>query len=112
LGSRSLHGRHDRRARRQLAIAKYRDHLPLYRQFEIYARDGVELVRSLLRWIGKSVWPLQSMAEKIGEHVMAETVIRADDTPVKVPAACWHDQNGPLPYLRDRRRSMGGHHRR
>jgi transposase len=70
-----------------VAIAKYCDHLPLYRQSEIYARDGVELDRSLLAdWMGKMAWLLQPLAEKIEEHVMAGTVIHADDTPVKVLA--------------------------
>ncbi|MBV9018640.1 MAG: IS66 family transposase, partial [Alphaproteobacteria bacterium] len=70
-----------------VAIAKYCDHLPLYRQSEIYARDGVELERSLLAdWIGKSAWLLEPLAAKIGEHVMAGSVIHADDTPVKVLA--------------------------
>jgi len=70
-----------------VAIAKYCDHLPLYRQSEIYARDGVELDRSLLAdRIGKSAWLLEPLAAKIGEHVMAGNVIHADDTPVKVLA--------------------------
>jgi len=70
-----------------VAIAKYCDHLPLYRQSEIYARDGVDLGRSLLAdWMGKAAWLLQPLAEKIAEHVMAGTVIHADDTPVKVLA--------------------------
>ena len=70
-----------------VAIAKFCDHLPLYRQTEIYARDGVDLDRSLLAdWIGKMAWLLRPLAEKIGEHVMAGSVIHADDTPVEVLA--------------------------
>jgi hypothetical protein len=70
-----------------VAVAKYCDHLPLYRQSQIYARDGVELDRSLLAdWMGKTAWLLQPLAEKIEEHVMAGTVIHGDDTPVKVLA--------------------------
>jgi len=70
-----------------VAIAKYCDHVPLYRQSEIYARDGVELDRSMLAdWNGKSAWLLEPLAEKIGEHVMAGKMIHADDTPVKVLA--------------------------
>jgi transposase len=70
-----------------VAVAKYCDHIPLYRQSEIYARDGVELDRSLLAdWNGKSAWLLEPVATKIGEHVMAGNVIHADDTPVKVLA--------------------------
>ena len=70
-----------------VAIAKYCDHIPLYRQSEIYARDGIELDRSLLAdWNGKSAWLLEPLAQKIGEHVMAGSVIHADDTPVNVLA--------------------------
>jgi transposase len=70
-----------------VSIAKYCDHVPLYRQSEIYARDGVELDRSMLAdWMGKMAWLLQPLAEKIEEHVMAGSVIHADDTPVKVLA--------------------------
>jgi transposase len=70
-----------------VAIAKYCDHLPLYRQSEIYARDGVDLDRSMLAdWMGKTAWLLAPLAEKIEEHVMAGAVIHADDTPVKVLA--------------------------
>ena len=39
----------------QVLVAKYDDHLPLYRQSEIYAREGVELERSTLAdWVGRS----------------------------------------------------------
>jgi len=70
-----------------VATAKYCDHIPLYRQSEIYARDGVDLDRSLLAdWNGKSAWLLEPLAQKIGEHVMAGGVIHADDTPVNVLA--------------------------
>lgn len=70
-----------------VGIAKYCDHVPLYRQSEIYARDGVDLDRSMLAdWMGKMAWLLQPLAEKMEEHVMAGSVIHADDTPVKVLA--------------------------
>jgi transposase len=70
-----------------VAISKYCDHLPLYRQSAIYGRDGVDLDRSLLAdWIGKSAWLLEPLAQKIGEHVMNGSVIHADDTPIKVLA--------------------------
>ena len=66
-------------------IAKFCDHLPLYRQAEIYARDGVDLDRATLAdWVGKVAWLVQPLAEKIGQHVMAGSVIHADDTPVPV----------------------------
>jgi len=66
-------------------IAKYDDHLPLYRQSEIYARDGVELDRSTLAsWVGQMAFLLTPLAEAMGEHVRAGHVLHADDTPVPV----------------------------
>jgi transposase len=68
-------------------MSKYADHLPLYRQAEIYARDGLDLDRGTLAdWMGKVAWLLRPLADRIGEHVMAGNVIHADDTPVPVLA--------------------------
>src|SRR5262245_24360732 len=68
-------------------MSKYGDHLPLYRQAEIYARDGLDLDRALLAdWVGKAAWLLRPLAARIGQHVMAGSVIHADDTPVPVLA--------------------------
>jgi transposase len=68
-------------------IAKFCDHLPLYRQAEIYARDGVDLGRTTLAdWVGKVAWLVRPLADRIGSHVMAGSVIHADDTPVPVLA--------------------------
>ena len=40
-------------------VSKYADHLPLYRQSQIYARQGVDLDRSTLaRWVGKAAYEL------------------------------------------------------
>ena len=69
------------------AIGKYCDHIPLYRQAEIYARDGVDLDRATLAdWIGRIAWLVRPLADRIGEHVMAGSVIHADDTPIPVLA--------------------------
>ena len=41
----------------QVLVAKYADHLPLYRQAQIYARQGVQLDRSALAdWVGRAAW--------------------------------------------------------
>jgi transposase len=93
-----------------VAVAKFCDHLPLYRQEVIYARDGVDLDRSLLAdWIGKSAWLLEPLAGKIGEHVMAGNVIHADDTPVKVlaPGRGTTKTGRFWVYLRDERCHLG-----
>jgi transposase len=68
-----------------LLVSKYCDHLPLYRQSEIYARDRLDLDRSTLSdWVGQAVWLLQPIVEGIRNHVFAAEKIHADDTPVPV----------------------------
>jgi transposase len=68
-----------------LLVSKYCDHLPLYRQSEIYARDGLDLDRSTLSdWVGQAVWLLQPIVAGIRDHVFAAEKIHADDTPVPV----------------------------
>lgn len=65
--------------------AKYANHLPLNRQSEIYAREGVELDRSTLAgWVGTSSQLLAPLVEAVRRHVMAGSKIHADDTPVPV----------------------------
>ena len=66
-------------------VSKYTDHLPLYRQSEIYAREGLDLDRSTLSdWVGQAVWLLQPIVEGIRNHVFAAEKIHGDDTPVPV----------------------------
>ena len=68
-----------------LLVSKYCDHLPLYRQSEIYAREGVELDRSTLcDWVGQAVWLLAPIVERIRRHVFAAEKIHGDDTTVPV----------------------------
>jgi transposase len=70
-----------------LLVAKYCDHLPLYRQAEIYAREGVELDRSTLGdWVGQAAWLLDPVAATIRRHVFAAEKIHGDDTTVPVLA--------------------------
>jgi len=67
--------------------SKYCDHLPLYRQSEIYARHGVELERSTLAdWVGGSAQLLDPLVEALRRYVMAVGKLHADDTPVPVLA--------------------------
>lgn len=66
-------------------VSKYADHLPLYRQSEIYAREGVELERSTLAdWVGASSRLLQPLHEALRQYVMSAPKLHADDTPVPV----------------------------
>jgi transposase len=68
-------------------VAKYADHLPLYRQSEIYAREGVDLDRSTLAdWVGASSYLLAPLVDQVRKHVLAATKLHADDTPVPVLA--------------------------
>ncbi len=69
----------------QVLVSKYCDHLPLYRQSQIYARDGVELPRSTLAdWVKASSDLLQPLVAAIRRHVLAGSTLHADDTPVPV----------------------------
>ena len=68
-------------------VAKYADHLPLYRQSGIYAREGVELERSTLAdWVGRSAALLDPLIEALKKDVLASDVLHGDDTPVPVLA--------------------------
>jgi transposase len=68
-----------------VAVSKYADGLPLYRQSEIYARQGVEIDRSTMAdWMGRTTALLDPLIEAIGRHVRAGTVLHADDTTVPV----------------------------
>ena len=68
-------------------VSKYCDHLPLYRQTEIYARDGLDLPRGLLAgWVGRSAALAEPMAEFIGRHALAGPRVHADDTPMPMLA--------------------------
>lgn len=68
-------------------VSKYADHLPLYRQSQIYAREGVDLNRSTLTdWVGSSTALLEPLADAIGRMVRRGAAIFADDTPVKMLA--------------------------
>jgi len=87
-------------------VAKYADHLPLYRQSGIYARAGVELQRSTLAdWVGQSAALLRPLVDALARHVMAGGVLHADDTPVPVLApGMGKTRTGRLwAYLRDER---------
>jgi transposase len=68
-------------------VSKYADHLPLYRQSEIYARAGVDLDRSTLAdWVGAASHLLTPLVDAVRKHVLAASKLHADDTPVPVLA--------------------------
>ena len=68
-------------------VSKYSDHLPLYRQEQIYAREGVELDRSTMAaWVGGASQLLEPLVGALRRHVMAGQKLHADDTPIPVLA--------------------------
>ena len=68
-------------------VSKYGNHLPLYRQSQVFGRDGVDLDRSSLAdWVGKSTALLEPLADAVARHVLRGQALFADDTPVKLLA--------------------------
>jgi transposase len=71
----------------RVLVAKYGDHLPLYRQSQIFEREGIDLDRSTLAdWVGKATALLEPLADAIGRHVLGGSAVFADDTPIKLQA--------------------------
>jgi transposase len=91
-------------------VSKYADHLPLYRQAQIYARQGIRLDRSTLAdWVGKAAFLLKPVHERLFEQLKASDKLFADETtaPVLDPG-CGRTKTGQLfAYARDDR-SYGG----
>jgi transposase len=68
-------------------VGKYADHLPLYRQSEIYEREGIDIERSTLAdWVGGATRTLEPLVERLRQYVLGATKLHADDTPVPVLA--------------------------
>ncbi len=68
-----------------VAVAKFCDHLPLYRQSQIYSREGVALERSTLAdWVGQVCHLLRPLNDALQTYVLAATKVHGDDTPVPV----------------------------
>lgn len=69
----------------QVLVAKYADHLPLYRQEGIFARAGVAIPRSTLaQWVGSCGVQLQSLVDAMKAQVLLHRVLHADETPVQM----------------------------
>ena len=68
-----------------VAVSKFADHQPLYRQSQIHAREGVPLSRSTLcDWLTQAARLLTPLAEAVGRYVLQAAKIHGDDTPVRV----------------------------
>src|ERR687898_779535 len=62
-------------------VTKYADHVPLYRQSQIYARQGIELDRSTLAdWVGRAAAELRPLHERLFEHLKRSPKLFMDET--------------------------------
>ena len=69
----------------QVLVAKYSDHLPLYRQERIFGRAGVALPRSTLaQWVGICGVQLQPLVDALKTEILSHAVVHADETPVEM----------------------------
>lgn len=93
-----------------IVVSKYDDHLPLYRQAEIFAREGVGLETSTLSgWVGATAAALQPLIDALAGAVMASDTLYVDDTPVPVlaPGAGKTRTGRVWTYVRDERPFAG-----
>jgi transposase len=69
----------------QVLVSKYADHLPLYRQAQIYARQGITLDRSTLAdWVGRAAFMLRPVHERLLTRLKTSTKLFADETTAPV----------------------------
>lgn len=69
----------------KVLVAKYADHLPLYRQAQIYARQGIQLDRSTLAdWVGRAAWYLRPLRDHILDGLRRSERLFADETTAPV----------------------------
>ena len=67
----------------QISTAKYADHLPLYRQEQIYAREGVDVPRSSMgRWLDHSAAALKPIVVRMRELVLQSKMLEVDESPM------------------------------
>src|SRR5690606_12570477 len=66
-------------------VAKYADHLPLYRQSGIFERAGLGIPDSTLaQWVGQCGVQLQPLVDALRQTLLQQTVLHADETPVQM----------------------------
>ena len=71
----------------QVAVAKHDDHLPLYRQTEIYTRSGVHIARSsMAQWLGICGVRLMPLVALLKDYILGHGVVHVDETPVSLLA--------------------------
>ena len=71
----------------QVLVSKYADHLPLYRQAQIYARQGMDLDRlTLADWVGQAAWHLRPLQDRLLARLKERSRLFADETTAPVLA--------------------------
>ena len=80
----------------QVLVSKYADHLPLYRQAQIYVRQGIELA-TLADWVGQAAWHLRPLQERLLVRLKQRPRLFADETTAPVLAAPRPVSFGPMP---------------
>ena len=69
----------------QVLVAKFADHLPLYRQEAIFGRAGLAIARSTLgAWVGSCGVQLQPLVDALKAEILTHSVVHADETPVQM----------------------------
>jgi transposase len=69
----------------QVLVAKFADHLPLYRQEAIFGRAGLAIPRSTLgAWVGSFGVQLQPLVDALKADILKHRVVHADETPVQM----------------------------
>jgi transposase len=69
----------------QVLVAKFADHLPLYRQEAIFGRAGLAIPRSTLgSWVGSCGVQLQPLVDALKAEILSHSVVHADETPVQI----------------------------
>ncbi|MBC3864365.1 IS66 family transposase, partial [Undibacterium jejuense] len=108
----------------QVLVAKYADHLPLYRQSGIFERSGLAIPDSTLsEWVGRCGVALQPLVDALKQELLTQPVLHADETPLPMlkpghgkthRAYLWSYCSTPLSSMRsvvfDFAESRGGKH--
>ncbi len=82
----------------QVLVSKYCDHIPLYRQSQIFARNGIYLVRSTRAgWVGRACWRPEALHERRPKNLLASNHLLINETPVPVlDPGCGRTKTGGL----------------
>ena len=68
-----------------IIIQKYVDHLPLYRQIEMFKRMGIEIPSSTMSdWLAMCIKELAPLYEALKTKILSASYLMADETPIKV----------------------------